>query len=195
LNPPTGATLNVKVVVCPAAIVAEAGFDETEKSSPVPVSTAVCGLDEALSAKLRVALSIPDAEGLKTSATEQVLPGATVAPVQESDCIVKSEAFVPVMETVETVRLAEPELATITVCGALFVPTISPPKLRAVEESVAAAAVVPVPFSAVVCGLSGALSVTVTVAVLDPCAVGVKVIPTSHSPAPLRGVPMPHRLP
>jgi len=185
----------VKVVDCPALMVAEAGFDETEKSWPVPDSTAVCGLDEALSAMLSVAVSIPDTEGLKTSATEQVLAGATVAPVQESDCKVKSEAFVPVMETVETVRLAKPELVTITVCAALFVPTISLPKLRAVEESVAAAAVVPVPLSAVVCGLSAALSVTVTVAVLAPWAVGVKVTPTSHPPAPMRGVPMPHGLP
>src|SRR6516165_7010448 len=167
-------------------MVAEAGFDETEKSWPVPVSTAACGLGQALSAMLTVTVSIPDSEGLKTSATEQVLPGATVAAVQESDCIVKSEAFVPVMETVETVRFAEPELVTITICGALFVPKISLPKLRAVEEIVAAAAVVPVPLSAMVCGLSGASSVTVTVAVLAPGAVGVKMIPALRDPPPLR---------
>jgi hypothetical protein len=71
-----------------------------------------------------------------------------------------------------TVKLAVPELVTVTDCVALFFPTSTPLKLRLAGDSVTAGAV-PVPLKATLCGLPAALSVTFTVAVRLPVLVGV----------------------
>ena len=55
-------------------------------------------------------------------------------------------------------------------------PTTLLPKARLVGESViAGAGATPVPASVIVCGLPGALSLTVTLAARDPAALGVNV--------------------
>ena len=71
---------------------------------------------------------------------------------------------------------AVPVLVSVTFWGALVVPTCCWPKPRLVGASVTAGAVAtPVPLSATVCGVPGALSAMLTEAVRDPAAVGVKV--------------------
>lgn len=120
-----------------------------EKSFPLPDKETVCGLLDALSVMVRMPFSAPGTEGLKTSMTEHVVLGGTLAPVQESDCLVKSKAFVPATDTVEITRLAEPELVTVRVCGALVTPTMSLPKLKAAAERVAADGGFPVPLSVI----------------------------------------------
>jgi hypothetical protein len=76
---------------------------------------------EALSGEFNVAVRLPVADGVKV--TVQLLLGVTVAPEHVSALLAKSPAFVPVMVTVEMVRLALPLLVSVTVLAALVVPT------------------------------------------------------------------------
>jgi hypothetical protein len=71
-----------------------------------------------------------------------------------------------------TVKLAFPELVTVTDFVALLFPTNTPRKLRLAGDSVIAGAV-PVPLKATLCGLPAALSVTLTVDVRLPVLVGL----------------------
>ncbi len=74
------------------------------------------------------------------------------------------------------VRGTVPLLVIVADCAALVVPTRCDPKGIVVGVNVTAgAAATPVPVSATACGLPGASSVTVTVAVRVPDAVGAKV--------------------
>ncbi len=106
-----------------AGKVSEAVDKLTKGPSPVPFSAALCGLPEALSAKLSEALRLPGAAGVKVTLTVQVLFGVTVAPVQESALLVKSPAFVPAIVAVERVRFPVPLLVRVTLCAALVVAT------------------------------------------------------------------------
>ena len=68
-----------------------------------------------MSVILSVALLPPEAEGVNLTPTEQVLEGAIVAPVQESVALAKSAAFEPAIVAVAMIRLAVPELVTVSV--------------------------------------------------------------------------------
>jgi hypothetical protein len=76
-----------------------------------------------LSAKLSVAVRLPGADGVKVTLTVQLLLGVTVAPEHASALLEKSPAFVPVIVTVDMVRLALPLLVKVTMLAALVVPT------------------------------------------------------------------------
>ncbi len=76
-----------------------------------------------MSGKFNVAVRLPVADGAKVTLTVQLLLGVTVAPEHVSALLAKSPAFVPVMVTVEMVRLALPLLVSVTVLAALVVPT------------------------------------------------------------------------
>jgi hypothetical protein len=78
----------------------------------------------------------------------------------------------PVTSISLTVKLAFPELVTVTDFVALLFPTSTPLKLRLVGDSVTAGAV-PVPLKATLCGLPAALSVTLTADARFPVLVGV----------------------
>src|SRR5437899_7366918 len=71
---------------------------------------------------------------------------------------------------------ASPLLVSVTFCAALVVPTRCSPNALLVAESVAVGGVTPVPVSNTDCGLPGASSVMVTVAVRAPVAAGVKLM-------------------
>jgi hypothetical protein len=107
---------------------------EAAAAVPVPERVTVCGLFAALSLIERVAVRFPVADGVKVTLTVQVPLGVTVAPVQVAALLAKSPAFVPPIVTVEMVRLAVPELVTVSVWGALVVPTFCAPNVRLVEE-------------------------------------------------------------
>ena len=81
--------------------------------APDPLRLSVCGLFEALSVILRLAVSPPVTDGAKVTLMLQELPDVTLAPEQVSEVLAKSAAFVPVMLTLETVRFAPPELVTV----------------------------------------------------------------------------------
>ena len=76
-----------------------------------------------------------------------------------------------------------PILVTVIACGWLAVPLVRVPKFRLVGEKLIT---VPVPVSAAVCGLFGALSVTVSVPVMAPALVGVNTTLMVQVPAAAR---------
>jgi hypothetical protein len=86
---------------------------------PVPVRLTVCGLLAALSLIESVAVRLPVAEGVKVTLTVHAPLGVTVAPEQVSPLLAKSLAFVPLIVTVEMVRLAVPVLVTVSAWAAL----------------------------------------------------------------------------
>jgi hypothetical protein len=75
--PPSGFTVTVNFTDCPCFTVAEAGLAPTEKSIPVPLRFAVCGLPEALSVMLRDPDCIPPPVGRKLIEIVQVAVGAS----------------------------------------------------------------------------------------------------------------------
>ena len=93
--------------------------------TPVPLKLTDCGLPLALSAKFSDAPRLPVAEGVNVTLTVQVLPapgeGLSVAPVQVSAPLAKSEAFVPLIVTVEMARLPVPVLVTVSTRAVLRV--------------------------------------------------------------------------
>jgi len=98
------------------------GADKTTTGAvPVPLKATVCGLLEALSVKFSEALRLPVADGANVTLTVQVLLGVTVAPVQVSALLTTSLAFVPLIVTVEMVRLAVPLLVTVSAWAVLVV--------------------------------------------------------------------------
>ena len=107
------------------------------------------------------------AVGLNVTVILQDDPAGTCAVLQLS----VSEKS-PVASMLLTVKLAFPELVTVTAFVALLLPINTPLKLRLVGDSVTAGAV-PVPLKATLCGLPAALSVTLTVDVRVPVLVGV----------------------
>jgi hypothetical protein len=145
---------------------------------PVPDKLTVCGLPVALSATDSVPVIAPEAGGSKTTLIVQLFVPDPGSPRVEQlfDCVNPFDALTDV-----TVRAAVPVLVSVTVCGLLGVPT---GWLENVTEDVLklAIAVTPLPASWSVCGLPAALSVTVSVPVRAPDAVGVKVTEMVHVP-------------
>jgi hypothetical protein len=91
---------------------------------PMPLRLTVCGLLAALSIIERVAVRLPVAEGVKVTLTAQVALGISVAPEQVSALLANAPAFVPLIVTVEIVRLTLPVLVTVSAWAALVVPMI-----------------------------------------------------------------------
>lgn len=120
--PVSGVTVIVKLAVAPALTVAvegEAAIEE--KSKPVPVSPAACGLPEALSLTISAAARLPEAVGLNVTLAVQFAPAFKLAP-QVFVCE-KSPAFTPWMAMLLIVSVALPLLVSVTVCAALVEPT------------------------------------------------------------------------
>jgi hypothetical protein len=110
LKPPEGETATVKFAVCPAETVVEAGVTgANEKSCPVPLSAAVCGLPGALSLIVNVPDLVPLAVGSKKTPIAQLEPAATVLP--QAFSVPKSVALVV---TLEMLRVALPLFITVT---------------------------------------------------------------------------------
>ena len=121
------------------------------------------------------ALRAPTAEGVKVTLMVQLAPGVRLV-MQLLVGSTKSSGFVPVMATAVIFKV--PEEATfvnVTVVGSLVVPTVTLPKLTLVGLKPAN---VPVPLSATVCGLPGALSLNDSVPVRSPLIVGLKAMST-----------------
>jgi len=126
LNPPAGATVNWYVVLPPAATLAEAGLDNTVKSSPVPESATECGLPCALSAMVRVPARLPEAVGAKVTLIVQLAPAATgelAEQVVPAEGTPKSPLLAPVMAMLEIARFALPVFESVNPCAVLVVPT------------------------------------------------------------------------
>ena len=161
------------------------GANVTFAAVPMPVRATVCGLPEASSAMLTLALLAPVAVGPKLTpklqlepAFKELAPNAQAVPVVGAPRL-KSPGFVPVRVMPVMLSGAVPLLVIITFVTALCVLTTCVPKGTLVGARVTAEAV-PVPVSGTVCGLAGASSATLMFADLAPVAVGLKVTPTAQ---------------
>jgi hypothetical protein len=148
-------------------------LDDKVTYSPPPVRETVCGEPVALSVMLRVPVRLPVEVGVKVTDNVHDPPVARLVP--QLWLTAKSpEAAIEVK-----LRAAVPEFVSVTAWAALVLPTVSAANVRLVGESVTAGAVTtgaaPVPVNNTVCGEPIALSVTLTVPVLLPAAVGVNV--------------------
>jgi hypothetical protein len=130
-----------------------------------------------------LAVRLPLALGLKLTESVQLPPAASVLGLIGQVFVwPKSAAFVPPSPIAVIVSAALPEFVRVTVWAAPLVPTARDPKPRLVgENDTAGAAVTPVPVSVNRCGLPLALSVTATLAVRAPVAVGLNVTVIVHA--------------
>jgi hypothetical protein len=97
---------------------------------PVPVKETLCGLLEALSAKVSEALSAAIVDGLKVSITVQVAPAATMLAVEQVELVMtKSAAFAPVTAgLLVKVSGPPPVFFSVTVMTGLVPPCGTEPK-------------------------------------------------------------------
>jgi hypothetical protein len=118
-------------------------------------------------------LSVPVVIGANVTVIVQLAPTATLLPqlllwlneFQEPEFMTKFEML----------SEALPAFESVTVCGALVVPTFCWPNVRLVAERFATGSETPVPAKLTVCGLPLALSVMVSEALREPAAEGVNV--------------------
>ncbi len=119
---------------------------------------------------LRVAFRLPPAVGVILTLIEQLAPAANEAP--QVVVSLKSPEFVPVMEIPLIVRVSVPVFVSVTVCAAVEVPRAVAANVS-VEGERDTVGAVPVPDRDMVCGEEAALSLTLSVAVRAPLAVGL----------------------
>lgn len=168
-------TLAVSVNRLPKA--ALAGFADRVVvlvSTATPAPVALRGAVPAELTTLMVAERAPVFAGEKMAPNVQVLPGANVWPVQLSSTTANSAGTVEVTDVI--VVEATPVLVAPTVCCGDPTPTAPCPKASVAGRNVICAFCTPVPFNVIVCGLPGAVSDSVSVAVREPAAPGVNVI-------------------
>src|SRR4029077_11088567 len=189
--------LFVTVIVCAALVVPcfwfpkATGFGAriTLLTTPVPVNAVCCGLPGASSATLTVAVRAPAAPGVNVTLITQDPPFAVstkpATHVVVPPTIAKSPLFAPVIVTgvpAAKVEFNVPVFVTVIVCAALVVPCFWFPKATGFGANPTLAST-PVPVNVVCCGLAGASSATLTVAVRAPAAPGVNVTLITHEPA------------
>src|SRR5438874_11997464 len=137
---------------------------------PVPVSETSCGLLGSESVRDNVPLRAPAAMGVNVTFTVQLAPAAILAP----QLLFCEKSPLVAMEVMFT-RLAVP-FTTFTTCGVLLLPTFCAANVRLAGDTVNCGLPdAPVPESDAVCGLLAAESVSVSVPVRVPAAVGVNV--------------------
>src|SRR2546428_36708 len=147
-----------------------------------------------------VAARPPVAAGVNVTVKAQLADAATGPPARghgatPEPATAKSPGFEPARAMLVMLRVAVPLLVRVTVCAGLVVLRRWSPKARLVGAKVTAGAM-PIPASDTDCGLPGASSVMVTVAVRAPVAAGWKPVligqlaPASAGPEPVgQGLP------
>jgi hypothetical protein len=152
-------------------IVALGVTDPIEKScvctNPLPVSSTICGLPGALSVSVNAPTLEAVDDGVNVTTIVQFVVGCNGVAVQLS-LSAKSPLAVMLLNTIGFV----PSFVAITPCGSDVAPSGTLPKSRLEAESVN---VEVVPVRLITCGLPGALSVNVIVALRTPEAVGLNV--------------------
>src|SRR2546427_130857 len=144
---------------------------------PVPASDTDCGLPGASSVMVTVAVRALAAVGVNVRLRRQLAPATTVAPFVQvvPAAMAKSPGFKPARAMLVMLRVAVPLLVRVTVCTGVVVLS-GWPTTAIFAVSLVAARAMPVPASDTDCGLPGASSVMVTVAVRAPVAAGVKLM-------------------
>jgi hypothetical protein len=120
LDSVTGCAALVVPTCCPAKL-SEVGLSVAFAEVAVPVRLAVCGLLLALSVTVRVAVRVPLAVGLKVTLIAQLAPAARLEP--QLLVSAKSPLLVPVMAMLLMDSAPPLEFESVTVWGALVVPT------------------------------------------------------------------------
>lgn len=170
----------VSVTVCGALVVPTVWLPKFKLAGenfitvPVPARETVCGLPGALSVTSTLPISVPETVGLKTTVILQLAPAATLAP--QLLIWVKS----PVTVTLATVSAEVPVFVRIRFFCLLDVKTTVVGNVRLVGEKLIPGPPVPVPLRATVCGLLGAVSAKVRVAVRAPMLTGEKLTLTTQ---------------
>jgi hypothetical protein len=137
---------------------------------PVPDKLAVCGLVLALSVMVRVPVRVPRAVGVKVTEIAQVAPAPNVLGDNgQVEVCAKS----PEVKTPEIVSGTVWVFFRVTLFPVLVVLIPWLVKMRPAGDRLTGS--VPAPIKLAVCGEFGALSLTVSVPVRVPRAVGVKV--------------------
>ena len=136
---------------------------------PVPERFAVCGLLLALSLTVSFPVLVPVAVGVNVTLMVHLFLAVRLVVH-----VVPDMAKSPVVEIVMLSRLTLWLLVRVNVLGKLVVPTACG-AYQMLNVGVSAAATAPVPVRLAVCGLLLALSITVSIPVLLPSTVGVKV--------------------
>jgi hypothetical protein len=142
---------------------------------PVPDRPPACGLVLALSVMVSVPVRLPKAVGVNVTEISQVAPAANVLGDNGQ---VEVWAKSPDVEIPETVSGTVWLFFRVTLCPGLVVLTTRLEKVRLAGSKVTGA--VPVPLSSASCGEFVALSLTVSVPVRAPTAVGVNVTEIVH---------------
>jgi hypothetical protein len=179
VNPLRAVTVTVKLTLLPAATLADDGDTAMLKSGPplvpVPVSAAVCGPLGSLSATLKVAVAAAAAVGVNVTLMVQAAPAARVVP--QVVVSANNDADVPPMETAMALKGEVVLLLRVTIFAGLVVLMDWLPKATvAGVRNIPVGGVVPVPVSAIVCGLLGSLSTTVSAAFSVAVVEAVKII-------------------
>ena len=120
---------------------------------------------------VKVPLPAPLATGEKVTPTVQLAPAAILGLQVSLDTA--KPALTAILEKFND---TPSRLVTVTVFGALVLPTATVPKFKVLGETVTGA--VPVPIRLMAWGLVTALSVKLSVPEAGPMAVGEKVTPT-----------------
>src|SRR5947209_2359186 len=178
LNPPIGVMVTVNVRVFPAFTFSVAAGPVNPKSGaavPFPLSVMICGLPPALSVTDSVPVRAPEAVGVKVTLMVKFAPAAKVAGSV-------GQALAPVLVAAKSPEAATELIVIAAVRVFVSVPSIPTRRSSDLTFSVAAGpvnpksgAAVPFPLSVMICGLPPALSVSDSVPVRAPEAVGVKV--------------------
>lgn len=177
----------IKVTVWPAEVtpsrvvgkLSDVGRSDTAGAPAIPVPDRVeeCGEPAAESVMVTEADLAPVAVGANLTAIEQLAPAARVAPqvLDWVNCVVSA----PVSAIDEIVSVPDPVFDSVRFCADEIDPVIWLPKAAddGVRDTIGAS---PVPVRDAAWGEPGALSVTVTAAVREPVALGLKVIPKMH---------------
>lgn len=176
VSPPPGARLKLYVAVPPAVTVAEVenpSHAATEKSSPLPESATVCGLFWALSVMVSVPVRPPAAVGVKVTLIVQLALAATLEP----HVFVSAKSPLAAMPLI--VNAALPVFVRVMLCAELVVACTWPANISLVAETPTIGPR-PVPLRLTICGLSEALSVSVTIPVKVPLLAGEKIALMVH---------------
>jgi hypothetical protein len=142
-------------------------FAASVKSTPVPESDTVCDFEGALSVRVTVPLTVPEADGVNTTCSVQLLLTASVAP---QVLVAMGKPLLAAMFEMTNGR--PPLLVSVSVCGSEERPTpvTGNAMLKGVSETPGGAT--PTPLSETLCERNW--SAMVSDAVRVPTAVGVK---------------------
>ena len=141
--------------------------------TPAPVRLTLCGLPGALSVTVSEADWEEAVVGAKVTEIVQLAPAFRLVPQLPvwANCV----GLAPVSPMLVMLSVAVPVLVSVTVWAELVVPTVWLPKATLLGLRMTAGAPTPAPVRLTLCGLPGALSVTVSEADWEEAVVGAKV--------------------